>query len=106
MPLAFKLALAGVAAYLVVIMAAMFVHGVWVGPFIARHRARLRGFVAAWMLGRGLIQDYYTARRICRERGIRPRWLSWFGWLLLVAGLLAVGVVGFILWCFWVEARG
>jgi hypothetical protein len=100
MPLSFTLAMAGLAAYFAVLITALVVHGIWVAPFIERHGARTAGFVAHWMLGTGFVRDYLTARRLCRERGIRPRWMRWFTGLLLVVGLLVAGLVTFVLLSF------
>jgi hypothetical protein len=101
MPLPFILALAVLAAYFAVVITALMIHGIWVAPFIERHGARTAGFVAHWMLGgSGLVRDYLTARRLCRERGISPWWIKWLTSLLVVAGMLVAGIVGFLLWSF------
>ena len=99
MPLTFILAMAGVAAYLGAVITALLLHGIWVAPFIERHGARTAGFFAHWTLGpTGLIRDYLTARRLCAERGIRPRWMKWFTSLLVIAGILVGSLVAFLLW--------
>jgi len=100
MPFSFTLAMAGLAAYFAVLITALIVHGVWVAPFIERHGARTAGFVAHWMLGTGSVRDYLTARRLGRERGISPRWLRWFTWLLVIVGIFVVGLVSFMLLSF------
>jgi len=100
MPISFILAMAALAAYFAVVITALMIHGIWVAPFIERHGARTAGFLAHWMLGTGLIRDYLTARRLCRERGIRPPWMRWFTWLLVVVGILVGGLVGFMLFSF------
>ena len=98
MPLTFILAMAGVAAYLAAAITALLVHGVWVAPFIERHGGRTAGFVAHWMLGgTGLIRDYITARRLCRQTGLRPRWMRWFTLLLATAAAFAAGTVVVVL---------
>ncbi len=90
----------GLAAYFALLITALIVHGIWVAPFIERHGARTAGFVAHWMLGTGLVRDYLTARRICRETGVRPRWMSWFTWLLVVVGIFVAALVLFMLLSF------
>lgn len=90
--------MAGVAAYFAVVITALIVHGIWVAPFIERHGARTAGFAAHWMLGpTGVVRDYLTARRLCRERGIRPRWMKWLTSLLVAAAILVAGLVVFLL---------
>jgi hypothetical protein len=89
MTVLFILEIAGSGAGLVVIIATLMIHGIWVAPFIERHGVRTAGFLVFGMCGGiGLIQDYLAARRICQERGIRPRWMGWFSSLLVVAGAL------------------
>jgi len=101
MPTSFILSMAAVAAYFAVVITALMIHGIWVAPFIERHGARTAGFVAHWMSGgTGLVRDYMTARRLCRELGIMPRWMKWFTSLLAVAGILVGSIVGFMLWSF------
>ena len=91
----------GMGIYLAVIVAVLMIHGIWLAPFIERHGIRSAGFfVFGTLPGLGLIRDYSAARKICRERGIRPRWLRWFGSLLVVAGALAALVIGFIVFSF------
>ena len=97
MPLSFILAMAGLAAYFAVLITALILHGIAVAPFIERHGARTAGFVAHWMLGSGLIRDYFTARRLCRQQGIRPWWMKWFTSLLVVVATIAAGLVAFVL---------
>ncbi len=97
MPTSFILAMTALGAYFGVLITALIVHGIWVAPFIERHGAKSAGFVAHWMLGTGLVRDYLTARRLCRERGISPRWMRWFTSLLFVVGLLVAGLVAFML---------
>ncbi|MGO8930726.1 MAG: hypothetical protein ACLQU3_28035 [Limisphaerales bacterium] len=98
LPLTFILAMAGVAAYLAAVIAALVVHGVWVAPFIERQGERTAGFFAHWMLGgAGLVRGYMTARRLCKQRGVRPLWMRWFGLLLVVAAILAAGTVVVVL---------
>ena len=97
MPFPFILMLAALAAYFAVLITALIVHGIWVAPFIERHGARTAGFAAHWMLGTGLVRDYLTARRLCKESGVRPRWMNWFTALLVVVGVLAAGLVLFLL---------
>lgn len=96
MPVEAILVLTLVAAYVVVFVTALLFHGIWVAPFIERHGARTAGFVSHWIIGTGLFRDYLIARRICKERGLRPSWLRWFSVALLVVGILMLGVFGFI----------
>ena len=101
MPITFILAMAAVAAYFAVVTTALMIHGIWVAPFIERHGERTAGFLAHWMSGgTGLIRDYVTARRLCKQRNIQPWWMRWFTWLLASAGVLVAGVVAFMLWSF------
>jgi hypothetical protein len=100
MPLTFILAMAGLAACFAVLITALIVHGIWVAPFIERHGARTAGFLAHLLLGIGLVRDYLTARRLCRELGIRPGWMKWFSSLLVVVAILVAGIAGFMLWRF------
>jgi hypothetical protein len=91
----------GMGIYFAVIIAVLMIHGIWLAPFIERHGRRSAGFFVFGILpGLGLIQDYLAARQICRERGIKLRWMTWFGSLLVVAGVLMVLVIGYILFSF------
>ena len=91
----------GMGIYFVVIIAVLMIHGIWLAPFIEQHGIRSTGFfVLGTLPGLGLIRDYLAARKICREQGIRPRWLSWFASLLVVAGVLAALVIGYIVFSF------
>jgi hypothetical protein len=81
-------------------VAALMLDGIWVAPFIEACRGRPAGFVAHWMLRIGVIQDYITARRICREQGVHPLWLKWLGGLLIVMGVSVTVVVAFVLSAF------
>lgn len=99
MPITFILAMAAVAAYFAVVITAWMIHGIWVAPFIDRHGERRAGFLAHWMSGgTGLIRDYVTARRLCKQRNIQPWWMRWFTWLLASAGVLVAGVVAVLRW--------
>jgi len=97
MPLTFILAMAALAAYFAVAITALMLHGIWIAPFIERHGLRSAGFASHWIFGTGLIRDYVTARRLCKQRGIKPRWMPWFTWLLLVAGVLGAGLISLVL---------
>jgi CHASE2 domain-containing sensor protein len=103
MPLSFILVMVGLGAYFAVVITALIVHGIWVAPFIERHGVRTAGFAAHWIFGIGLVRDYLTARRLCRQRGIRPPWMRWFTSLLLLVGILAGGLVAFLLCSFGVK---
>ena len=101
MPVSFILAMVVVGIYFAVIISALMIHGIWVAPFVERHGVRTAGFLIFGLCGGvGLIQDYLAARRICRERGIRPRWMRWFTSLLVVAGASALLLLGYILFSF------
>jgi len=98
MEISFILAMVGVGISFVVIIAALMIHGIWVAPFIERHGVRTAGFLIFGLCGGvGLIQDYLAARRICQERRIRPRWMSWFTSLLVAEGALLPLILGCIL---------
>jgi hypothetical protein len=101
MPISFILAMAALAAYFAAVITALMIHGIWVAPFIERYGARTAGFVAHWMSGgTGLIRDYLTARRLCKELDIKPRWMRWFTSLLAVAAILVGSLMAFMLWSF------
>jgi hypothetical protein len=101
MPLSFILGMVACGVYFLSIISAMMVHGIWVATFIERHGRRSGGFFVFGMLtGVGLFQDFLKARQICREQGIKPRWLTWFKSLLIVAGVSAVSVIGYIAFSF------
>jgi hypothetical protein len=101
MPISFILFMVSGGICFVVIIAALMIHGIWVAPFIERHGVRTAGFLIFGMCGGvGLIQDYLAARRICRERRIKPRWMSWFTSLLVAAGALLALILGYILFSF------
>ena len=100
MPLEAIFILAVVGAYFAVFITALLLHGIWVAPFIERHGARAAGFTSHWIIGTGLIRDYITARRICKQKGLTPHWVRWFSVTLLAIGIMAAGIVGFILLTF------
>lgn len=100
MPLEAILILVVIGAYFAVFITALLIHGIWVATFIERHGFPTAGFVAHWMLGTGVIRDYLTARRLCKQMGIRPRWMKWFSLVLLAVAVVASGIVAFILTVF------
>ena len=97
MPVSFIIAMAGVGINFVVVLSALMIHGIWLAPFIERHGRRSAGFFALGMLPVGIVRDYLVARQICRERGVRPRWLKWLASLLVATGVSAVLIIAFIL---------
>lgn len=70
MPLEAILILVVIGAYFAVFITSLLIHGIWIAPFIGRHGFRSAGFAAHWMLGTGLVRDYLTARRLCKQMGI------------------------------------
>jgi hypothetical protein len=88
----------GFCIFSVIVIAVLGIHGVRVAPFIKRHGVRTTGFFALGLPGVDkLIRDYLAARRICRERGIRPRWMGWFTSLLIAEAVLGGLILSYIL---------